>query len=99
VQRHVQGQVAVRVSISIAGEVDSADSVEGDSILAAAALEASKQWKFKTWKYGKYIPLPAWAILDFEFKIPSSSAASNARILIPGCCSNRPRFDARKVRL
>lgn len=83
-QRHLEGQVAVRVYISVAGDVERIKLVSGDSTLAAAAVDASRQWKFKTWKYGKYIPLSVWVVLNFDFKLPSGDVLSSKRILVPG---------------
>lgn len=43
----IQGQVAMRVHISKTGDVESVDLVSGDPSLAAAAMDAVKQWKYR----------------------------------------------------
>jgi len=43
----VQGQVVVKVVISETGDVEKAEVISGDPVLAKAAIEAAKQWKFE----------------------------------------------------
>jgi len=68
----LEDAVTVRVLISDTGEVDTAHSIGGNPKLADAALTAVKQWKFKTWRDGKYVPVPAWADVEFDFKLPAN---------------------------
>ena len=42
-----RGLVAVKIKVSAAGAVESAEAVTGDESLRAAAVEAARQWRFK----------------------------------------------------
>jgi TonB family protein len=44
---HVQGQVVMQVQIDKNGDVEKVSLVSGDPLLAPAAIEAVKQWKYK----------------------------------------------------
>lgn len=46
-QKHLTGDVMLQVGIDRSGNVDSVKVLKGDPILAQAASEAVKQWKFK----------------------------------------------------
>jgi TonB family protein len=46
-QAHIQGQVVLQVVISENGTVDALTPVSGDPLLAHAAIDAVKQWRFK----------------------------------------------------
>ena len=53
-EKRLQGQVVVRAFISETGAVERTEVVSGDPVLAAAAVEAVKKWKFKPFiKNGK----------------------------------------------
>jgi protein TonB len=43
----VQGQVVLKLVISQTGDVESADLVSGDPLLAGAAIDAVRQWKYR----------------------------------------------------
>ncbi len=43
----IQGQVVLKVVIGTAGDVQSVDVLSGDSLLAGAAIDAVKQWKYR----------------------------------------------------
>ncbi len=45
--RHVQGDVVIRALVGTNGEVQEADLVSGDPLLAPAALKAVRKWKYK----------------------------------------------------
>lgn len=42
----LQGKVVVRAVISESGDIESAEPVSGDLVLAQSAVDAAKQWKF-----------------------------------------------------
>jgi TonB family protein len=46
-QQHIQGLVVMKVIIGKDGNVESAELISGHPLLAPAALDAVKQWKFK----------------------------------------------------
>ena len=46
-KKHIQGQVALKVSISTEGDVQDVVVMSGEAALAPAAVEAVRQWKFK----------------------------------------------------
>jgi TonB family protein len=46
-EAHIQGQVVLRVTISREGEVNKVELVSGHPMLAAAAIDAVKQWKYQ----------------------------------------------------
>ncbi len=46
-EKQLQGQVVVKVLVSVTGNVLQADVVSGDAVFTKAAVEAAKQWKFK----------------------------------------------------
>lgn len=78
VKQKLEGEVIIKVLVSEHGEVESAEIVSGNPVLAESALAAAKEWKFKTWVYGKYIPLSMWAKISFSFILPDMKAASPA---------------------
>jgi TonB family protein len=65
-EKQIQGQVVVKILVSETGDVESAEIVSGDPILAKAAVDAAKQWKFKPFiKDGR--PIKTTAQLPFNF--------------------------------
>ena len=46
-KKHIQGDVVLRVTIDREGNVMDQKLIEGEPILADAAVEAVKQWKYK----------------------------------------------------
>lgn len=62
-QLRVEGSVEVDVTISEDGKVEKAEPAAGNPILARAAVEAVKQWKFKS--FGG----PVQVTLTFAFKL------------------------------
>jgi TonB family protein len=61
-----QGKVTLHIVISAAGEVTSAKRVSGDRTLAAAAVKAVKQWKYRTFQEnGVDIPVATDVNIDF----------------------------------
>ena len=67
-QLHLEGAVEVEVHISETGSVESVKPVTGNAVLANAAVNATKQWKFTPFTAdGK--PVKAVAPLTFNFKM------------------------------
>jgi TonB family protein len=68
----LEGRVIVKAVISETGDVDSVEVVTGNAVLAAAALDAVKQWKFKPFiKGGKPIRISVKLPCDFTAPIGS----------------------------
>ena len=91
----LQGQVIVKMVVSQAGDVESAEVVSGNPVLGRAAVDAAKQWKFKPFiRNGKPVKASVKLPFDFAFsdeitdtspKTESASGASAAptRVQIP----------------
>jgi TonB family protein len=68
----LQGQVIVRIVVDETGDVDSSEVISGNPVLAAAAVDAVKQWKFKPFiKNGQ--PVKAAVKLPFDFTPPADA--------------------------
>jgi protein TonB len=66
--KQLQGQVWVKIVVSETGDVASAEVTSGDPVLAKAALDAVKKWKFKPFiKHGKPASVSANVPFDFAF--------------------------------
>ena len=64
----LQGEVVVRFVVSEIGDVERADVVSGNPVLASAALDAAKKWKFKPFiKNGKPVKAATQIPFDFAF--------------------------------
>jgi TonB family protein len=64
----LQGQVVVKVIISETGDVEKPEVISGDPVLAKAAIEAAKQWKFKPFiQNGKAVKIATRIPFDFAF--------------------------------
>jgi TonB family protein len=62
----------VKILVSETGDVESAEAVSGDPILAKSAVDAGKKWKFKPFiKNGK--PVKASTNLPFDFAFSERS--------------------------
>jgi TonB family protein len=67
-EKQLQGQVWVRISVSEAGDVVGVEVISGDPILAKAAVQAAKKWKFKPFiRNGKPVPVSGKMPFDFAF--------------------------------
>ena len=67
-EKQIQGEVMLKVSVDESGSVEHAEVVSGDPILASAALDALKKWKFEPFiKNGKPIKVVTNLPFDFAF--------------------------------
>lgn len=67
-QRQLQGQVWVKILVSETGAVESVEVISGDPVLADAAVDAVKKWKFKPFiKNGKPVKVSTKLPMDFAF--------------------------------
>lgn len=68
-EKGIQGQVWLVLHVSEAGDVESADVLSGAPVLAQAAVNAAKKWKFKPFiKNGKAIKVTTKMPFDFFFR-------------------------------
>jgi TonB family protein len=67
-KRQLQGQVWLKVHVSETGDVTNVDVISGDPILAKAAVDAAKKWKFKPFiKNGRPVEISAELPFNFAF--------------------------------
>jgi TonB family protein len=67
-EKQLQGQVWLKIGISETGDVDNVEVISGDPVLAEAAVQAAKKWKFKPFiKNGKPIKVATKLPFDFAF--------------------------------
>ena len=99
----LQGEVVVKFIVSETGDVERAEVVSGNPVLASAALDAAKKWKFKPFiRGGKPVKAATQIPFDFAFankvtdvkikEAPTTPASSGA----PGANSSDP---PKKVRV
>jgi TonB family protein len=66
--KKIQGQVWLKVYISEAGDVKQVEIISGDPLLAKAAIDAAKKWKFKPFiRNGKPVEISTRVPFDFAF--------------------------------
>jgi TonB family protein len=66
--QRIQGQVVVKVIISESSDVEKPEVISGDPVLAKAAIEAAKEWKFKPFiQNGKAVKIATRIPFDFAF--------------------------------
>lgn len=89
-EQKLQGEVVVRILVSETGDVETAEIVSGDPVLAKSALNAVKKWKFKPFiKNGKPVKVSTKLPFDFAFsenisdeKVPTDTTAAVKRVRI-----------------
>ncbi len=90
----LQGQVIVKIVVSETGDVESADIVSGNPVLARSALDAVKKWKFNpVVKNGKTAKASTQLTFDFAY-------SENVKDIQPpptAASKPEPRKDADKV--
>ncbi|MGH9570428.1 MAG: energy transducer TonB [Candidatus Angelobacter sp.] len=107
-QKGLQGRVVIKVTVSEAGDVESTEVISGNPILAKAAAEAFKKWKFKPYiRNGKPITVNTNLPFDFAFSenvrdvpdnqkeaITTSSDDAPPKNTIPGSPSQKYRISS-----
>jgi TonB family protein len=84
-EKQLQGQVWVKFSVSESGDVAGVEVISGDPVLARAAVDAAKKWKFKPFiKNGKPIAVTTKIPFDFAF----SSTVSDTKEVEPAAPQN-----------
>jgi protein TonB len=69
-QLRIQGSVQLQATIGKSGDIENLKVVSGDAILARAAQEAVKQWKYKPY-YLNGDPVPIQTQILVNFKLPN----------------------------
>ena len=83
-EQKIQGQVVGTILVSETGDVAGVYGFKGDPLLAAAAEEAAKKWKFKpVMKDGQAIPVFAKATFNFALADDPQDAKDVAEELGP----------------
>ena len=73
----LEGEVRVKVVISQAGDVEKVDVLKGDPILAEAAVDAVKKWKFKPFiRGGKAVKISTEIPFNFSFADKGKNTAT-----------------------
>jgi TonB family protein len=68
-EKELQGQVWIKLLISETGDVEGAEIISGNPILAKAATDAMKKWKFKPFiKNGKAVKVSTKLPFDFALQ-------------------------------
>lgn len=68
-QMHIQGAVELQANIGTDGTIKSVKVISGESVLARAAIDAVKQWKYKPYYLGDQ-PVEIQTQITVNFKIP-----------------------------
>ena len=77
-QTDTQGNVVVKMTVTESGDVESADVVSGDPVLAGPAADSVKQWKFQPYiKDGK--PVRVSTTLRFWFAISDGKCTDGVK--------------------
>jgi len=66
-EAHAEGTVVLKTVVDETGRVEGVRLVEGNATLAAAAIEAVKQWRYRPYvRDGKALPFQTVVIVDFQ---------------------------------
>jgi TonB family protein len=68
IQAHVQGDVRLELSFDTEGNVEKVSVISGDPLLAPAAVEAAKKWKFYPYLLGG-VPAGAQTMISISFNL------------------------------
>ncbi len=68
-EMHIQGTVQLLAAIGKDGKVTSVKALSGDSVLARAAIDAVKQWKYKPYTLNSE-PVEIQTTITVNFKLP-----------------------------
>lgn len=92
-QAKIQGAVVLKVQISKSGDVESLQLISGHPILAPAAIEAVKQWKYKPYLLNGE-PVEVETSVTVNFTLSDKPAAENEGAAgdVPGGIPGGVRF-------
>jgi protein TonB len=68
-QMHVQGTVQLQATIGKDGNITSVKALNGEPVLARAAIDAVKQWKYKPYTLNSE-PVEIQTQITVNFKLP-----------------------------
>lgn len=76
----IQGDVILKVSISREGDVSTVNLISGHPLLAAAAIDAVKQWKYKPYLLnGTPLEVETQAVVAFRLDTSDGAASGGAK--------------------
>jgi TonB family protein len=87
-QARIQGAVVINVIISKTGEVRTMQLVSGHPMLAPSALEAVKQWRYRSYEQDG-VPVEIQTTVQINFSLPEPSAEGIAGDGLPGSSPNQ----------
>jgi len=77
-QAHIQGTVVLKATISKTGDVENLQLISGHPMLAPAAIEAVKQWKYKPYLLnGDPVEVETNVTVNFELADPPKQTSSS----------------------
>ena len=80
-RKRLQGQAILRADVDENGNVEHLKRISGDSMLATAAIEAVKQWKYKPYLLnGQTVKVETQVIVNFQLAARESSVEMAAGI-------------------
>jgi protein TonB len=66
-EARIQGQVVLQAEIDKNGDVESLTLISGHPLLAPAAIDAVKQWKYKPYLLnGEPMKIETWVLVNFQ---------------------------------
>ena len=78
----IQGQVVLHLSINEAGEVEQVEVISGHPVLAKAAVDAAKNWKYKPYIKNGH-PVRVSAKIPLNFALPTGPQPGDSTALEP----------------
>jgi TonB family protein len=82
-QAQIEGPVVLRVKINTSGDVESMNLFSGHPMLAPAAMEAVKQWKYKPYLLNG-VPIKVVTDVTVNFTLPDKPPADGTVGSVPG---------------
>jgi TonB family protein len=82
-QAHIQAPVNLKVQISKSGDVENVELISGHPMLAPAAIDAVKQWKYKPYLLNGE-PIAVETTVTVNFTLSDKPAAEGVAVDTPG---------------
>jgi len=87
-EKHVQGDVVLKLTISPEGNVRDVSLVSGDPLLAPAAIGAVKLWKYRPFmSNGQAIGIETQAVVNFKLETPEDPGQVSSPDVLPAAGS------------
>ena len=88
---HIQGRVVLKVTVSAEGDVSKLELISGHPMLAQAAMDAVKQWKYQKYNLnGQPTERETEAVVDFSLDASEAPADGSAALPAPAFVSDAP---------